>query len=99
LPSWHERLHEKETRQERNKRRNIIIVVASVVFLILGFFIGEKYWHDKGRQDGYAACRSNLETAIDKYPTGLHKKVMDDFKRVEDENMELLYDIRHPESK
>jgi len=89
LKSWTERLQEKETEQERNRTRAKIITLGVIGLLVLGFFIGEEYWRGKGAREGYRACRSNLEVAMEEYPLGLKKKVLEDLETEETALREL----------
>jgi hypothetical protein len=95
LKSWQERLIEKKAKPEKDKLKKIYITIGVIVLLVMGFFIGESHWRSKGSNEGYMACRGNLEVAMREYPDGLRKKVLADFTDAEDEAASLYYESVH----
>jgi len=94
LKCWQERLEEKETKPQKDKRRNRLMTIGVIALLIIGFFAGEQYWRLTGQHEGYIACRTNFEVAMEEYPSGLYQKVMADFKRIEDDVAMTSYGTR-----
>jgi hypothetical protein len=95
LKSCLERLIEKERKPEKDKQRRIYITIGVIALLLMGFFGGESYWRSKGGHEGYMSCRGYLENAIENYPDGLRKKVLNDFTDAEDEAASLYYESVH----
>ena len=90
LEGWHERLQKKKNRPMRVRQIATYIFFGVIVLLAIGIYIGYEIGWGKGRDVGYQGCRSNLEVAIENYPSGLQRRIISDLENQEEAISDLL---------